>query len=378
MRNASVRCFVPNCRFMGDGRTLHTIPSDPKRRSLWLEAIGLSKIVQKDPRICSHHFKKEDYSNFWQHMEYPKFHPRLFLKQTAVPSAFLNLEPGPDIYEPFMSFQVDDQVPQSVKTRVERQEEPKTQVEKQETKTRVEREEPDFKTQVEKQEPTRAVLLLPPNQGNVCFQVEGRQVVARLNTRDEIGEPVAKVARLQGAESENADGATVKSAEVGVKEPSHVRTDKGAVIIKVKKQPARVPREIEEVSDHIQTEEREQPVYNQTSEPAIKIVSLCAESEHVSQSATVVVSVNTQTATPQMTTKETQFKPEHKSQGTNFKPQMKSVGTTSSPLTVEGRSVATQAYSQREADLYEEVKQMRRHVKRLECEAARWKKRALK
>ncbi|KAK3920209.1 THAP domain-containing protein 2 [Frankliniella fusca] len=73
-------CCVPQCsELLNPSIRLHYAPSDPKRRREWAQAIRTGKELTKHMRVCSKHFRREDFLPTGTRS----------LKKTAVPS--LNL-----------------------------------------------------------------------------------------------------------------------------------------------------------------------------------------------------------------------------------------------------------------------------------------------
>ena len=53
------KCVVPGCSMRASNGVFH-FPKDPARQEIWLNLCGL-KEVKKEDRICSSHFKEDDY-----------------------------------------------------------------------------------------------------------------------------------------------------------------------------------------------------------------------------------------------------------------------------------------------------------------------------
>ena len=70
----------------------HRFPKDLAKQKVWIQACKRQgKIPVSTARVCSTHFKEEDYQRDIQH-ELLNLPPRRLLKDTAIPT--LNLTPG--------------------------------------------------------------------------------------------------------------------------------------------------------------------------------------------------------------------------------------------------------------------------------------------
>uniref|UniRef100_A0A672L888 THAP-type domain-containing protein n=1 Tax=Sinocyclocheilus grahami TaxID=75366 RepID=A0A672L888_SINGR len=79
-------CAAFGCNFQSKGNkssdvSLHSFPSDKKRRKEWEDACGRIQLP-KDPRLCSRHFSPDAFEAF----------SRPQLKPNAVPSIFPHKE----------------------------------------------------------------------------------------------------------------------------------------------------------------------------------------------------------------------------------------------------------------------------------------------
>ena len=77
------------------GICLHRFPNDPNVSKVWINVCKRKDFINvKDARICSVHFKTEDYERNFQHELLPQLYKRNChrLKKTAVPSLNLPLK----------------------------------------------------------------------------------------------------------------------------------------------------------------------------------------------------------------------------------------------------------------------------------------------
>jgi len=356
---------------------------------------------QKDPRVCRDHFKEEDYSNYIQHTVAPHLYPKLLLKRTAVPSVFPKKKPVG------ARFQVEGQThPDHTPTKVEWQrdeiDEPLAKVARlqcaDETAeiveevvvTKVEEQEAsDVKTddldpiQIQGTEQAQAANIKTEEEEKPAYynppEVEDEFANIPSEMEDEVADIPPKVEERANYIQNELQEQRASMNTDAKKEATHMHSsdEVDPIQIEAVEQPSHFLPGVEEQVAHIQTETEEpaEAHIQNEEETVAKIANLCAENERVVGSAAIVANVKTQTAASLMTTKETQCKPELKSQGTNFRPATKCVATSFRPVT---KAVTTQAHNQREADLNEELKQLKKQATRLAAEVVRWKKRSLK
>ena len=94
-RYAPTSCAIDVCPFKDAERSFHKIPKKPVRRQAWLSACKVTSFRTVIPKICSHHFKSEDFERNLR-AELMGGQAKKVLKEQAVPSLFLTLDPEDD------------------------------------------------------------------------------------------------------------------------------------------------------------------------------------------------------------------------------------------------------------------------------------------